>query len=123
LEAPPFDPLDCRAVAPLAFDAELRLPDDADELRRFDPLALLGFARELDALAPELDVFAREFDVFAREFDVFAREFDVFAREFEDFPPELDDFDALALAPFELREELLRLLLEERVFAWAIDPP
>lgn len=116
MEAPPFDPLDCRAVAPLAFDAELRLPDDADELRRFDPLVLFGFARELDALAPELDAFAREFDVFAREFDVFAR-------EFEDFPPELDDFDALALAPFELREELLRLLLEERVFAWAIDPP
>jgi hypothetical protein len=107
-----------------------RLRDDAGDERRLAALELLGLALELLGLA--LDAFARELpedlarvlDDFARELDGFARELDDFALELDDFAREPDDlvFDALALAPFELRDDVVRLL-EEDVFAWAMTPP
>jgi hypothetical protein len=110
---------------PPPFELFARLCDEADDERWLAALELFGLAFELLGLALD-ELLGLELAVFAREelAEVFARELDDFAPELDDFAREPDDlvFDALALAPFELRDDVLRLL-EEAVFPWAMTPP
>jgi hypothetical protein len=99
-EARAFD--DFRALVPEPRDAELRLRDDADEVRRLDVLALLGLLREAVPLLfdpPRLLLFEEALRLLL-----------------------LAALRLFGLDPFELRELACRLLVDP-AFAWAIAPP
>jgi hypothetical protein len=99
---------DRRALPPALRDAELRLRDDAEEVRRLEAVApfalvpLFGLLREAVPLLfdpPRLLLLEAELR-----------------------PLLLEALRLLGLDPFELREFACRLL-EERDFAWATAPP
>jgi hypothetical protein len=103
---PPFEPL---CPAPLApDDDELRLRDDAEDVRLLDALVLFGLLRELAErlLAEEERLLAGVLRLFVPEALLL-------------FVPEA--LVVLGLDPFELLDADLRLVVE-RELAWAMSP-